>query len=256
MTNRLNSVVIKLWLTILFIVTTVLILLSAALITFIQYYYTQQTENAIREDASRISHLVEQADNKTLAIEHSQQLIDGSGGVIIMANKSSSIKSSNSNTKDKMLEEIHKNSQFQRVFSQGKSTTQNITISKNGNSHSYILLGYPMKAQENANSKYSAVFIYQDLKSIEDTNNAITIIILITAIIFIDVSTVFAFFLSNRITKPLRQLRTQAINISKGDYSKQTSVSTKDEIGELSHTFNNMSSEIQENIEALSTQKI
>ncbi|TRL70611.1 ATP-binding protein [Staphylococcus haemolyticus] len=255
MTNRLNSVVIKLWLTILFIVTTVLILLSAALITFIQYYYTQQTENAIREDASRISHLVEQADNKTLAIEHSQQLIDGSGGVIIMANKSSSIKSSNSNTKDKMLEEIHKNSQFQRVFSQGKSTTQNITISNNGNSHSYILLGYPMKAQENANSKYSAVFIYQDLKSIEDTNNAITIIILITAIIFIAVSTIFAFFLSNRITKPLRQLRTQAINISKGDYSKQTSVSTKDEIGELSHTFNNMSSEIQENIEALSTQK-
>ncbi|MDT0705832.1 ATP-binding protein [Staphylococcus haemolyticus] len=255
MTNRLNSVVIKLWLTILFIVTTVLILLSAALITFIQYYYTQQTENAIREDASRISHLVEQADNKTLAIKHSQQLIDGSGGVIIMANKSSNIKSSNSNTKDKMLEEIHKNSQFQRVFSQGKSTTQNITISNNGNSHSYILLGYPMKAQENANSKYSAVFIYQDLKSIEDTNNAITIIILITAIIFIAVSTIFAFFLSNRITKPLRQLRTQAINISKGDYSKQTSVSTKDEIGELSHTFNNMSSEIQENIEALSTQK-
>ena len=51
-----------------------------------------------------------------------------------------------------------------------------------------------MKAQENANSKYSAVFIYQDLKSIEDTNNAITIIILITAIIFIAISTVFAFF--------------------------------------------------------------
>ena len=172
-----------------------------------------------------------------------------------MANKSSSIKSSNSNTKDKMLEEIHKNSQFQRVFSQGKSTTQNITISKNGNSHSYILLGYPMKAQENANSKYSAVFIYQDLKSIEDTNNAITIIILITAIIFIVFNSI-CILLSNRITKPLRQLRTQAINISKGDYSKQTSVSTKDEIGELSHTFNNMSSEIQENIEALSTQKI
>ncbi|MDY4023415.1 ATP-binding protein [Staphylococcus borealis] len=255
MTSRLNSVVIKLWLTILFIVTTVLILLSAALITFIQYYYTQQTENAIREDASRISHLVEQADNKTLAIQHSQQLIDGSGGVIIMANKSSSLNHSNSETKNKMLEAIRNNAKFQQVFSKGKSTTQNITISNNGNSHSYILLGYPMKAQDNANSKYSAVFIYQDLKSIEDTNNAITIIILITAIIFIAISTVFAFFLSNRITKPLRQLRTQALNISKGDYSKQTSVSTKDEIGELSHTFNHMSSEIQENIEALSTQK-
>ena len=60
MTNRLNSGN-KTVVNYTFIVTTVLILLSAALITFIQYYYTQQTENAIREDASRIDHLVEQA---------------------------------------------------------------------------------------------------------------------------------------------------------------------------------------------------
>ena len=54
MTNRLNSGN-KTVVNYTFIVTTVLILLSAALITFIQYYYTQQTENAIREDASRIT---------------------------------------------------------------------------------------------------------------------------------------------------------------------------------------------------------
>ena len=70
--SRLNSVVIKLWLTIIFIVTTVLILLSAALITFIQYYYTEQTEKSIRDDAKRISHVVETSKNKKLAIEHSQ----------------------------------------------------------------------------------------------------------------------------------------------------------------------------------------
>ncbi|MDU1927118.1 MAG: hypothetical protein E6758_02305, partial [Staphylococcus epidermidis] len=51
MMNRLNSVVIKLWLTIILIVATVLILLSVSLITFIQYYFTQETENAIKEDA-------------------------------------------------------------------------------------------------------------------------------------------------------------------------------------------------------------
>ena len=49
--NRLNSVVIKLWLTIILIVATVLILLSVSLITFIQYYFTQETEYAIKEDA-------------------------------------------------------------------------------------------------------------------------------------------------------------------------------------------------------------
>lgn len=255
MTNRLNSVVIKLWLTIILIVTTVLILLSAALITFIQYYYTQQTENEIRSDASRISHLVEHADNKQLAIEHSQQLIDGSGGVIIMADKSMDAETTNTPLKNKMLKEIHNDSHFNKVFTKGESATQNVTINHKGNSRSYILLGYPMQPQDHSNSKYSGVFIYQDLKTIEDTNNAITIIILITAIIFLATSTVFAFFLSNKITKPLRQLRTQAFNVSKGDYSQKTTVSTKDEIGELSRTFNNMSYEIQEHIEAISTQR-
>lgn len=59
--NRLNSVVIKLWLTIILIVATVLILLSVSLITFIQYYFTQETENSIKEDAKRISSLVEKS---------------------------------------------------------------------------------------------------------------------------------------------------------------------------------------------------
>mgnify|MGYP002714018521 FL=1 len=255
MMNRLNSVVIKLWLTIIFIVTTVLILLSAALITFIQYYYTQQTENAIREDASRISHLVEKADNKSLAIQHSQELIDGTGGVIIMSNKNMSAEKSYNLIKKRMLKEIQNNDNFNKVFNTGKSATQNVTISEKGASHSYILLGYPMQSQDRKHAKFSGVFIYQDLKTIEDTNNAITIIILITAIVFFIVSTIFAFFLSNRITKPLRKLSTQAINVSNGDYSQKTTVNTKDEIGELSYTFNNMSYKIQEHIEALSTQK-
>ena len=47
-----------------------------------------------KEDASRISHLVEKADNKSLAIQHSQELIDGTGGVIIMSNKNMSAEKS------------------------------------------------------------------------------------------------------------------------------------------------------------------
>ncbi len=88
MMSRLNSVVIKLWLTIILIVTTVLILLSIALITFMQYYFTQEeTENAIREDARRISSLVEQSHNKEEAIKYSQTLIENPGGLMIINNK-------------------------------------------------------------------------------------------------------------------------------------------------------------------------
>ncbi|MBO0377508.1 ATP-binding protein [Staphylococcus warneri] len=253
--NRLNSVVIKLWLTIIFIVTTVLILLSAALITFIQYYYTQEAEDSIKEDAKRISKLVENSTNQNLAIKNSRTLIDNPGGLIIMKNTSTAYQQTISTDKQAMLKEIKNNKDFNRVFKHGESMTRNVMIKEQGNSHPYILVGYPMKAEPGSHTEYSGVFIFKDLKSIEDTNNAITIIILITAIIFLAVSTIFAFFLSSRITKPLRELRNQAQKVSQGDYSHITSVSTKDEIGELSRAFNNMSFEIQEHVEALSTSK-
>ena len=253
--NRLNSVVIKLWLTIILIVATVLILLSVSLITFIQYYFTQETENSIKEDAKRISSLVEKSKNKSLAIQNSQKLIDGPGGLIIMKDFNDKPASSYNNTKIQMLKEIKHNDNFKKVFQKGEFETQNVTIKNHGDTQSYILLGYPMKAQKDAHGKHSGVFIYKDLKSIEDTNNAITIIILITAIIFIAASTIFAFFLSNKITKPLRQLKTQAQKVSEGDYSHISSVKTKDEIGDLSRAFNNMNYEIQEHIEALSSSK-
>ena len=105
--NRLNSVVIKLWLTIILIVATVLILLSVSLITFIQYYFTQETENAIKEDAKRISLLVEKSHNKTLAIQNSQTLIDGPGGLIIMKDMSEKPDSSYKDTKKQMFSEIN-----------------------------------------------------------------------------------------------------------------------------------------------------
>ena len=253
--NRLNSVVIKLWLTIILIVATVLILLSVSLITFIQYYFTQETENSIKEDAKRITSLVEKSKNKSLAIQNSQKLIDGPGGLIIMKDFNDKPASSYNNTKIQMLKEIKHNDNFKKVFQKGEFETQNVTIKNHGDTQSYILLGYPMKAQKDAHGKHSGVFIYKDLKSIEDTNNAITIIILITAIIFIAASTIFAFFLSNKITKPLRQLKTQAQKVSEGDYSHISSVKTKDEIGDLSRAFNNMNYEIQEHIEALSSSK-
>lgn len=45
------------------------------------------------------------------------------------------------------------------------------------------------------------------------------------------------------------------MKVSKGDYAQVVPVNTRDEIGELSRTFNTMSSEIQQHIDALSSSK-
>ncbi|MDN6572494.1 MAG: ATP-binding protein [Staphylococcus equorum] len=258
MMNRLNNVVIKLWLTIILIVTTVLILLSAALITFIQSYFTQETEDSLLKDAQRISQLVESADDKTTAIEYSRKLIENPDGLIIMNDKHM-VSQHKDKIKDKMFKEIKNNKDYNQVFDKGKQISEHVTVKINGQQRTYVLIGYPAKnlteQDKNRNNNYSGVFIYQDLKTIEETNNVITVIILIIAIIFLAITTVFAFFLSSRITKPLRNLRTQALKVSKGDYAQVVPVNTRDEIGELSRTFNTMSSEIQQHIDALSSSK-
>ncbi|TQR91370.1 ATP-binding protein [Staphylococcus saprophyticus] len=255
--NQLNSVVIKLWLTIIFIVTTVLILLSAALITFIQTYFTQETEDSLLKDAKRISQLLESADNRETAIQHSRKLIEGPVGLIIMNDKHID-RQDKDKTKNKMVKEIKKSNDYNQVFNNGKQVSEHVTLNMNGNQRTYVLIGYPTKAissADNHTNKFSGVFIYQDLKTIEDTNNVITVIILIIAIIFLAITTIFAFFLSSRITKPLRNLRTQALKVSKGDYAQVVPVNSRDEIGELSRAFNTMSSEIQQHIDALSSSK-
>ncbi|PTE76457.1 two-component sensor histidine kinase [Staphylococcus equorum] len=258
MMNRLNNVVIKLWLTIILIVTTVLILLSAALITFIQSYFTQETEDSLLKDAQRISQLVESADDKATAIEYSRKLIENPDGLIIMNDKHM-VSQHKDKIKDKMFKEIKNNKDYNQVFDKGKQISEHVTVKINGQQRTYVLIGYPAKnlteQDNNQNNNYSGVFIYQDLKTIEETNNVITVIILIIAIIFLAITTVFAFFLSSRITKPLRNLRTQALKVSKGDYAQVVPVNTRDEIGELSRTFNTMSSEIQQHIDALSSSK-
>ncbi|MDW4409801.1 ATP-binding protein [Staphylococcus saprophyticus] len=255
--NQLNSVVIKLWLTIIFIVTTVLILLSAALITFIQSYFTQETEDSLLKDAKRISQLLESADNRETAIQYSRKLIEGPVGLIIMNDKHID-RQDKDKTKNKMVKEIKKSNDYNQVFNNGKQVSEHVTLNMNGNQRTYVLIGYPTKAissADNHTNKFSGVFIYQDLKTIEDTNNVITVIILIIAIIFLAITTIFAFFLSSRITKPLRNLRTQALKVSKGDYAQVVPVNSRDEIGELSRAFNTMSSEIQQHIDALSSSK-
>ncbi|ALM57108.1 ATP-binding protein [Staphylococcus equorum] len=256
--NRLNNVVIKLWLTIILIVTTVLILLSAALITFIQSYFTQETEDSLLKDAQRISQLVESADDKATAIEYSRKLIENPDGLIIMNDKHM-VSQHKDKIKDKMFKEIKNNKDYNQVFDKGKQISEHVTVKINGQQRTYVLIGYPAKnlteQDNNQNNNYSGVFIYQDLKTVEETNNVITVIILIIAIIFLAITTVFAFFLSSRITKPLRNLRTQALKVSKGDYAQVVPVNTRDEIGELSRTFNTMSSEIQQHIDALSSSK-
>lgn len=72
------------------------------------------------------------------------------------------------------------------------------------------------------------------------TVNTVTRNLLLLALIVIILGIVFAFFISRSITNPINQLKESATKISRGNFGEVIEIKSKDEIGELAKTFDNM----------------
>lgn len=72
-------------------------------------------------------------------------------------------------------------------------------------------------------------------------------IIVLGAIITVIVGAA-AFFLSKLLSKPLIKLKNAANQIANGDFNVRTNIKTKDEIGQLAHSFDQMAEKIQDSL--------
>ncbi len=114
---------------------------------------------------------------------------------------------------------------------------------------SVIVVGTPLQDGS------GAVYVYQSLSVVKETGNQTTQIILLGAGIAFVLTTVFAFFLSSRITKPLIKMQDAALNVARGEFGTTVPVVTHDEIGMLATALNKMGKQLEFNINALSQEK-
>ena len=68
---------------------------------------------------------------------------------------------------------------------------------------------------------------------------------LLGACLAVVVAFLFTLFLSRRILSPVKELRTAAQRLGKGDFSQRVDIKDKSEIGELASTFNSMAGNLQ-----------
>ncbi|MFC3388441.1 ATP-binding protein [Salinicoccus sesuvii] len=99
-----------------------------------------------------------------------------------------------------------------------------------------------------------AIIKYRDLEDINQSMQAVTIIIIGSAFVLFLITTSFAFFLINRITRPLINLRSAAFSTAKGNYNT-LKVKSRDEIGELTLAFNKMNNDIKHNISEITHER-
>ncbi len=100
------------------------------------------------------------------------------------------------------------------------------------------------------------VFLLQYI-DLEFPNDAAEVkrLFIITSIIGFLMTTFFAFFLSSKITQPLRQLKRAAHMVTMGKYDLRLEVKSSDEIGQLTAAFNHMGEQLEAMIRDLSYEK-
>lgn len=247
-----NSVVIKLWLTILFIVTAVLIILSVSLMGFFNSYLKSESGHTLKQQAEKAELVLTSHHDQSDALTYVKELIENPAGIIIVQNKSDLDVTYEDPLKQLMVDEIKENDAFDKVFVKDEYVVKDIKVNYQDNRHEFILIGYPSQA---FNHEDSGIFIYQDANSMDDAQNYITFIIFIVAMLLLILTTIFAFFLSNKITKPLLQLKSAAFNLARGERNNKIAVYSRDEIGELALAFNKMEQEITLNISKISQER-
>ncbi|MBM7701682.1 ATP-binding protein [Metabacillus iocasae] len=249
-----RSVVGKLWFTILLLVSFVLFVLTILLMQFFETFYLQESENHLTKTASKIATIIEGTEDEQLVLSIARELVDTSDMLIIKGEDSYWHSPKNHwYEKDTMMTLVQKDEELNKVLTQGEVVKKRNDLSSDTSSKDSIIyiVGVPFNSSEGR----GAVYIYQPLSEIEEPAKHTTKFIFLAAGIAIILTTIFAFFLSTRITAPLRKMKQAAFEVAKGNFDTKVPILTHDEIGQLAIAFNQMGRQLKFNINALSQEK-
>ncbi|MDR0921664.1 MAG: cell wall metabolism sensor histidine kinase WalK [Lactobacillales bacterium] len=98
-----------------------------------------------------------------------------------------------------------------------------------------------------------AVYVKSDIEREYTEVSDIAFIFFTASMIAAVISVIVAILIARSITKPIEEMREQAVRIARGDYSSKVTVHGRDELSQLAETFNQLSDRIeitQESMEA------
>ncbi|MUV39748.1 Histidine kinase [Lentibacillus sp. JNUCC-1] len=244
-----RSVVGKLAITILLLVSFVLFVLTILMLEFFENFHIQEAEEDILETANKISTMVNQYEHRENLIETVDYIKDPSSRVLIRFNDEEywlSETSDDALSAEDSTTWIGHDQELNNVV-KGEEVKKQTLLP--GTSTEIMVVGTPIPNGQ------GAVYVYQSLAVIDQTKAETTKIIFLAAGIAIILTTIFAFFLSTRITSPLIKMREAAFDLTRGEFNTKVPILTNDEIGGLAMAFNRMGRQLKFHINALRQEK-
>ena len=250
--NRIwNSVVGKLWATILLLVSFVLFIVTVLLLEFLDNFHTKQAEESLRREAVTISKIVNDYHSVPILSQIIDDIIDVDTNALIISKDG------------KILHTFHNGYNEQEIQKQllaledggRQEKVQEVILPSTHDEQvmeQYLVLSTPFPE---SNGAVETIVMYQSLDAIHRTTKSTTHIVLLSAFLALLLTTFFAFFLSSRITGPLRNMKHAALELSKGNFETTIPHVQNDEIGELAQAFNKMGVQLKDYVELIKQEK-
>ncbi|CAM4316861.1 cell wall metabolism sensor histidine kinase WalK [Lacicoccus alkaliphilus] len=105
------------------------------------------------------------------------------------------------------------------------------------------LLNHPVT---NEGEMLGAIYAASNIETVYQQLEAINNTFIIATIISLVITSILGIFIARTITKPISDMRNQALMMSEGDYTSRVKIYSNDEIGELAGSFNILSKRVQE----------
>ncbi|WP_088069275.1 ATP-binding protein [Gottfriedia luciferensis] len=247
----LRSLVGKLWLTIILLVSLVLSFLTFVLIGFFEKFYIDLQVQNMKDDGIKIAQLIENGQPLSNIEYLSNNIVSRYSRVIISIDGEEPWYSKNTyGIQDLPFKEIKNDSVLNKTFSENLVVSKRLVYGENSEREK-LVVGIPI-----SNSKVSgSVFVYQTLQPVKVMIHQTTNFVLLAASIGIVLTTFFSFFLSSKITAPLRKMKEVVGSMTSGNFDARVPIHSTDEIGELAFSFNKMSKQLNFNMNALKQEK-
>ncbi|MDA3128655.1 ATP-binding protein [Aliibacillus thermotolerans] len=249
-----RSVVGKLWGTIILLVAVVLIFLTFLLLQFFEQFHKSEAEQQLMSHANVVVSVLEEYDDPSVALQTIEKIANTYNTKVVIIRNDEEWQSSNELDAGTSLplEIFREHEELSSVQENGDRVVTQLDYNGEELQAEIFIVGLPYQL---VNGDNGSIYLYQSLSVIENTTGKTKQIILLSAGIAIILTTVFAFFLSSRVTAPLRKMRQLALNVAKGDFNTKVPILTNDEIGQLGIAFNKMRRELNQNIAALNQEK-
>ena len=255
--NRIwHSIVGKLWATILLLVSFVLFIVTLLLLEFLDNFHTKQAEDSLRREATTIGKIVIDHDSESAMRLIIRDILDDETNALIIDSEKNVKYAFHSGLNQKLIEEkiLSENRIFADLKPNEKVMKEMIlpSLSDENVMEQFLVLVYPFQLE---NGFSQSLIMYQSLDAVHRTTKSTTQIVFLSAFIAFVLTTFFAFFLSTRITSPLRGMKQAAFELSKGNFDMRLPATQNDEIGQLASAFNQMGRQLKYQMELIKQEK-